>query len=190
MGTDPMTIFAVSDELIDWAKRAGYVFPAMTDPGTVMFRDTPGAEIRNYIRLGDEGWLTLTSANRAGGEQFEIACASPFVMERYLWGDLGYEVRSLMHLPPIRYPTQPGEIAPGYWLGAYDAAGFRTLHNPDHDPVMKAQGDEASVRKLVLASHYLAAPLAALIHSFEDPAGRPLFDSGRQASELQPPPGP
>jgi hypothetical protein len=178
--------FDVPDELKRWAKRAGYIAFRQIDPNTLLYNDS-GGEIRRYIRLADDGWLVLTRADRAGPERFEIATASTAIMERYLWGQLGSEVRSVMRLPDIRYPLDPDDIAPGYRIGEDDEAGdLRTLFDPAGQPIVKVGGGFGSARSLVLVSNYLAAPLDALLHSFEDPEGKPLFT----LSELQPPPGP
>jgi hypothetical protein len=171
-----MTTFPVSDDLRRWSERAGYVFFGATDPGTVRLNDS-GGEIVNYLRQNVDGWTVLTRSGRGAAEEFELATATDAMMERYLWGDLGDGVRSLMRLPNLAYPTKPEDIAPGYYVGEYDETlNLRTLFDPSGKPVARAAGRIGSALNLVLISNYLAAPLDLLIASFEDPAGKPLFE--------------
>lgn len=75
----------ISQNLTHWAVRAGYAVTPVDPSGAAVFWTDPGGEVRVYLREDSSGWITVSSADRAEDERFDLSAASLDVAERYLW---------------------------------------------------------------------------------------------------------
>lgn len=164
----------LTQELVDWAELAGYAFTPEDHSDAALFWLDPGGEIRLYIRKSPDAF-TLTKAERASEEQFELSADSLGVLERYLFGAFGWDLRSKRGLPRIKTPRKMDELAAGYRLDALDLEGFRRLLDSQGMAIATARGKVSSVTVLVELSHLLKASLDDLRASYEDANARPLF---------------
>ena len=169
-----MTAPEFSSALVQWAASAGYALTPQDPSGAAVFWTDPGGEIRSYIRSGSDGY-TITTAERASDEQFDLFAPSMETIERYLVSKFATRVRSRRGLPRLKIPTTVDSIAPGYRVGDADAEGFRTLFDDQGGVVATALGNMSAVTKLVKLSHLVSPPLAEVLAAFDDPRGRPLY---------------
>lgn len=139
-----------------------------------MFWTDPGGEIRSYIRSSSEGY-TITTAERASEEQFDLFAPSRETIERYLLSKFAARIRSRQGLPRLKIPTKLDSLAPGYRIGDADAEGFRELFDDQGSVVPKALGNVSAVTKLVKLYHLVSPPLGDLLAAYSDPRGRPLY---------------
>ena len=172
-----MTAPTVSKGLIEWASKAGYAFTREDDSGAAIFWSNPGGEIRYYLRTDRGGGITLTSAERGSAEQFEIFTCSVNAMERYLLPIIGIDLRSKKGLRRIKTPRTIEEVAEGYRVGEADSEGYRNLYFPSGEVAARSRGRTNSIPTLTELSHFLQASEADLRNSYEDPDGRPLFET-------------
>ena len=170
-----MTAPVVSTRLIEWGNRAGYAFTPESDSGAAIFWSEPGGEIRYYLRADPSGGITLTSAERASSEQFELFTSSMDAMERYLIPLMGIDYRSRAGLPRVKTPRKPEEVAAGYRIGDADSDGYRNLYSPSGELAARARGRVNSIPTLTELSHFMLASESDLRTSYEDPDGLPLF---------------
>lgn len=169
-----MTAPEFSSELVDLAADAGYALTPQDHSGAAVFWTDPGGEIRLYVRSSSDGY-TITTAERASDEQFDLFAPSMDTIERYLVSKFATRVRSRQGLPRLKIPTTVDSIAAGYRIGDAGAEGFRTLFDDQGRVVATALGNMSAVTKLVKLSHLVSPPLADVLAAFSDPQGRPLF---------------
>ncbi|MGH3638626.1 MAG: Imm61 family immunity protein [Mycobacterium sp.] len=169
-----MTAPRISDGLLNFASDAGFSLTTSDVSGAAVFWTDPGGAMRFYVRAAVDFGYTLTSAERALAEQFELFGASMTVIERYLFGVFGSAVRSRHRLPRLILPIKQEELALGYLLHDVDSEGYRSL-NDSRGLVAKARGRVSSVSVLIKLSRLLSNSPSAIQSSFEDPEGRPLF---------------
>lgn len=170
-----MTAPEVSGELIEWAHLAGYSLTPEDHSDAALFWSDPGGEIRFYIRRSFDGSVSLTKSERAAAEQFELAGISIEVIERYLYGIFGWDIRHAKRLPRIKTPRRIGEIAEGYRLSDEDSEGFRRLLDDAGTVVATAAGGLTGVTTLVELSHLIASLPGEIKRSYESLDGGPLF---------------
>lgn len=170
-----MTAPTVSNQLEDWARRAGYALTPRDETGAAVFWTDPGGELRFFIRQDQNGWLTLSSSERGSAEQFELSATSMAVISRYLWGLFGSDFRSRNGLPRLKTPTKIDALIPEYSLSDLTAEGVRTLSGP-LGPTATARGKLSSISTLVELSHLLTSSIEDTRTSYESGDGRPLFD--------------
>lgn len=108
-----MTAPEFSSALVQWAASAGYALTPQDPSGAAVFWTDPGGEIRSYIRSSSDGY-TITTAERASDEQFDLFAPSMETIERYLVSKFATRVRSRRGLPRLKIPTTVDSIAPGY----------------------------------------------------------------------------
>jgi hypothetical protein len=164
----------ISDDLTRWAAMAGYSLTPEDRSGAALFWSNPGGETRFYIRSPAKGVYIVSSAQRASAEQFELYGTSMKVIERFLFGIFGADVRALRMLARLVTSTKDGQLAPGFSLDEPDAEGFACLRDLN-GLAAKAQGRVNSISTLTKLSHLLCSTLPEIRASFEDPEGRPLF---------------
>lgn len=166
--------FSLSVECVRWAQVARYDWNAAEG----LLR-----------RSGEDGYVVLARpAGRAelmeladdGTRERVLYAAAGEVLERFIFGLLGDDVRDDLDLPYLRLPADGADIAPGYRLGPFDK-GSRTLFRGSQ-PVAAAPGDLTSVAALVPLSHFLRHPLSELRRSYLDEHGAPLLRDGTYAS--------
>jgi hypothetical protein len=82
----------ISSDLRAWALDAGFILTPVDKDGRSMF-STSDSEIRYFVEKVDEGWFRVTSSNRMGPEQFEMAAPSLSTIEAYFYGSFGADIR-------------------------------------------------------------------------------------------------
>ncbi|MEZ0341535.1 Imm61 family immunity protein [Mycobacterium sp. pV006] len=170
-----MTAVPISDHLADWARASGYTVTPDSVTGAALFASKPGGEVRYYIRVAPDGGLTLTSAQRASAEQFELHATSMRSMERHLMGLFGYRYRSKNQLQRLRPLKGLDELAPGYAIAPGDQEGYWELFYPSGELAARALGEVGSISTFVRLSHLLESSLSDIRRSYESPDGSPLF---------------
>lgn len=166
--------FSLSVTCVRWAQLARYEWNS--DEGLLR-------------RPGDAGYAVLArKAGRAelvqldddGTSERVLYAADGEVLERYLFGLLGDDIRDDLDLPYLDLPADEADTADGYRLGALDH-GSRTLFRGS-EPVAAAPGELSSLTALVSLSHFLGHSLDDLRRSYLDERGAPLLRGGRYAA--------
>lgn len=171
-----VTAPGVSQHLTEWAELAGYAFTPLDHSGAALFWSDPGGEIRFYVRAGSDG-LTLTKSERAAPEQFELFARSLEVIERYLLGVFGWEIRARLHLARFKTPRTMGGIAGQYQIKDADPEGVKRLLDEGGETIAMARGKVTGVAILVELSHLLASPIDEIKISYQDVEGKPIFQT-------------
>lgn len=109
------------------------------------------------------------------------------VLERYLYGLFGDDIREELDLPFLTLPWAPKDLAIGYELGDV-VRGYRTLSRAGGEPVAAAPDETLSLLTLVPLSHFLGIEPAALKRAFMDERGAPLLSEGYYAQRQTPAP--
>jgi hypothetical protein len=163
----------LSDELVAWARAAGYALTPSDSTGAAVLWSDPGGEIRFYMR-GDGDWFLLSRADRASNENLTISAPSVDTLERFLFDSFGSEIRTAKRLPWLRVPTTREGVAPGYDT-VEDSDGYLELVKKDDIRVARGRGGSLGVMNLVLLSHLCSVPIADIEMTYLDASGRPLF---------------
>ena len=169
-----VTALGVSRQLVEWAELAGYAFTPEDHSGAALFWSDPGGEIRYYIRRSSDGF-TLTKSERAAAEQFELFAGSLGVIEPYLFGVFGWEIRSKLRLARLKIPRKLEEIADKYRIEDADSEDSRSLLDERGERIAVARGKVSGVAVLVELSHLLTSRVDQIQSSYQDVDGRPLF---------------
>lgn len=82
----------ISSDLKAWALDAGFILTPVDNDGRAVF-STSDSEIRYFVEKVDGGWFRVTSSNRMGPEQFEMAAPSLSTIEAYFYGSFGSDIR-------------------------------------------------------------------------------------------------
>lgn len=125
------------------------------------------------------GRAELVQLDDDGTSERVLYAADAEVLERYLFGLLGDDIRDDLDLPYLDLPADEADTAHGYRLGAVDN-GSRTLFR-GREPVAAAPGELSSLATLVPLSHFLGLTLGDLRRSYLDEQGAPLLRAGRYA---------
>lgn len=121
-----MTEPQISNELAGWARLTGHTVSRDSISEAALIA-SPGGEVRYYIRTEPSGGFTLTSAERASAEQFELYTTSMETMERYLMGLFGYLYRSTNRLPRLKPLRFLHDLAPAYTVVPKAPEGYWEL---------------------------------------------------------------
>lgn len=105
-----------------------------------------------------------------------VHAANLGVVERFLIGLVGDEIRDDLDLPFLPLPFERSCLADGFELSGM-ARGFRTLTLVGVGPVAAARDEALSLAKLVPLSRFLPLSLAALKQAFLHSDGYPLLDA-------------
>lgn len=171
-----MTAPELSDDLIEWAHRAGF---EPIPHGEALVLSSTGDETRYIIRDGDDGWL-LTRASRGRSETFNLRASSRDALERYLTHVFGQTIRDDAGFDFLMLPFSRDDVAEGYSLTELDADRFRYLsQNPTGAVVAAARGEPGSLLVLIPLSHFLHFSNEELRESYLSEAGAPLLQAGR-----------
>jgi hypothetical protein len=174
-----MSVIALPDKLIEWARRAG--FATTTENDSTVFWSDPGGEIR--LRVGKSGAeFCVWRADRAANEALVLSAPMFETVETYLWRFFGTSIRSKARLTRLRVPTEADDVAAGYTIDIDDDGGVQ-LSNSQRNLVAKAFGGSAGVMTLVPLSYLLGERVDDIKGSFESPTGEPLLSQRRLASE-------
>jgi hypothetical protein len=117
----------------------------------------------------------LTESSRSGDEQFTLAAASLYVVERHLSGVFGSALRAQQGLPFLRKPWAASDVAAGYSVSGMCADGYRQLIQEGVGPVAVAREKTTSLIRLVPLSHFLQLATRELEASFLSKSGAPLM---------------
>lgn len=174
-----MAALEISQRLEKWATLAGYTLTpgAHTDDGRPILW-SKGGEVRYFIGVSRTGWFVVTSSDRLGPENLELAAPTWETIEKYFFGMFGRLIRLGLRLPRIPMPKNRDELRPGFELGiqSFDHCDRFTLIGPDKTTVAIGSGDDVSdATTLVLLSLYLTASEDDIIASSTDPDGQPLY---------------
>lgn len=168
----------LSTECLGWARTANYFCAAGVGETTVLSCEA-GPPTRYYIRRrgGDRVELTY----QAGGDDAEhpvLFVARIEVLERYLFGLFGDDIREDLGLPELDLPWSARDLAPGYEVSNM-VRGYRTLSRAGKSAVAAAPDLTLSLLALVPLSHFLGYDVPALKRSFLSHDGAPLLRGGR-----------
>ena len=105
-----------------------------------------------------------------------LFAASTKVLELYLYGVFGDDIRDDLDLPFLELPWQVEDVAAGYTLGEMNGA-YRTLRRGGV-PLAAAPDPTLSLLALVPLSHFLGFTPDALKASFLSEHGAPLLTGG------------
>ncbi|KAA0093612.1 hypothetical protein CIW49_26495 [Mycolicibacterium sp. P1-18] len=108
-----------------------------------------------------------------------LYAASAEVLERFVMGLLGDDIRDDLDLPYLELPSAAADVARGYSLGPLES-GSRTLFR-GVEPVAAAPGLSTSVAALVPLSHFLGHTVDDLRRSYLSERGAPLLGAGGYA---------
>ncbi|WP_233165214.1 Imm61 family immunity protein [Mycobacterium sp. AT1] len=166
-------VFSLTAECVRWAQLARYDW----NPAAWVLR-----------RPGEDGYAVVARpAGRAellelvddGTRERVLYAADGAVLERFMVGLLGDDIRDDLDLPFLTLPSAAADIADGYRLGP-SANGSRTLFR-GVEPVAAAPGESTSVAALVPLSHFVGHTVEELRRSYLSERGEPLLSAGRYA---------
>ena len=166
-------MFSLTVGCVRWAQLARYDW----NPAEGLLR-RPG-EDGYRVLARPEGRAELVQLTDDGTSERVLYAADGEVLESYLFGLLGDDIRDDLDLPYLDLPAAEADIADGYRLGPLDN-GSRTLFRGS-GPVAAAPGELSSVAALVPLSHFLGLSLGDLRRSYLDEQGAPLLRDGRYA---------
>jgi hypothetical protein len=161
-----------------WADEAGFsMTESSTDGRAIVW--TAGGETRFFIEKEESGWVVVTSSERMGEDQFELAAIHPSLIERRFIADFAYwSVRSKRGLLPLSLPNSADDLAAGYLIGrkAFWRIDRFTLVDPHGRKIAVVSGGELiGTMNVVELSIFASSDLGAIVRSLTDPVGKPLF---------------
>lgn len=179
-------VVEVSDDLADWATRAGCEVNQGSQPPLRDDVDDDGrtviwanhGEIRYFVGGHASGWFCVTSSERMSDETLEFAAESMHLIELYFYGKFGLSLRSSLKLPVLKYPRSADDAVGGYSLrtATFDERENLALVDAKGSAIaLTTSGRIAGTAELVCLSYYLASSVEAVKSSYLNPSGQPLF---------------
>lgn len=163
-----------------WAATARY--DVHLEDGTTVLRPHDRDRGTYWIRSRAGGRVELTETEPDSDIEEPILFAADIaVLERYVFGILGDDIRDDLALDELRLPWTPKDVAPGYVLSGMDG-GWRTLSRRGSGPVAASRDETLSLVRLVPLSQFLTMTVDEVKRSFLHEAGRPLLVDGRYRS--------
>jgi hypothetical protein len=107
----------ISSDLTTWASHAGFSLTPVDNDGRAVFSTSDG-EIRYFVEKVGESWFRVTSSNRMGPEQFELAAPSLSTIETYFYGSFGSDIRDTAEKTELTPNAR--RRADGYHIGPAD----------------------------------------------------------------------
>ncbi|WP_241177780.1 Imm61 family immunity protein [Mycolicibacterium nivoides] len=169
-------VVILSPDCLGWARTAGFVHRTDDAAGIVELRSEVDAPIRYVIRRPSTGRVELVEVDELGDEQLVLFVAEIEVLERYLFGMFGDDIRAEVDLPFVELRWGRESLAAGYELDDTNP-GYQILTATDRGPVAAVPRSEVGLLALVPLSHFLGWSLAALKRSFLDENFRPLLSA-------------
>jgi hypothetical protein len=164
----------LSDEILGWARLAGYAWD--TETGSLTTR-LDGCHAQLSVREATRGRMELRE-DIEGDSRILLYALDLDVVERHLFVVLGDEIRAQLDLPFLELPSAATDVAGGYSLGA-PTKGFHTLVRTGALPVAAAPWPGPTLGTLVPLSHLLDRRIGELKQSFLHQDGEPLLEGGR-----------
>ncbi|MFN6548101.1 Imm61 family immunity protein [Mycolicibacterium nivoides] len=173
----PTTPPPLSDDLRGWARAVGYVCTVDDTTATTLLVPEMPAPTRYHIRWRANARVEVVEASAEEMRPLLFA-ASTAILETFLFGLFGDDLRESVGLPPLELPWAVDDLAPGYTIAEQLSRGHRVLTRTGVGPIAAAPDPTLSLLTLVPLSHFLGLSVADLKQSFLNEAGRPLM-SGR-----------
>lgn len=166
----------LSNQCSGWARMAQY--DIVDEDGDTVLRshDRGRGEYRICRRPGDR--LAVVEVDIDDSAHELLFAADLAVVERFLIGLLGDDIRDDLDLDYLQMPWAREDLAPGFALSDM-VGGYRTLSLANGSPVAASRDDDMSLVRLVPLSQFLMLSIAELRTSFLDTAGAPLLNDGR-----------
>lgn len=169
----------LSAECLGWVQLAGYRCETVEGDLTLY----EGAVPRYFVRRRPDSRVELrefVDVQVSESSELLLFAARVEVLERFVFGLLGDDIRADLDLPFLDLSWSAGDVADGYVVGEL-VKGFRTLSKVGGGPVAASRGEAVSLSRLVPLSHFLSLSVPALKASFLDSDGRPLLANGGYA---------
>lgn len=164
-------------ECLAWAKVAGY--KCEVDAASTRLVPVSGEGTRYLIEWPrDRLRLSEYLPGATDTDEVVLYAATTPVLETFLMGVLGDDVRDTLALPFLELPWSADQLADGFELTT-SRPGSLTLVRSGHGPLAGGGAGVEGLVKLVPLSHLLRWDLASVKASFLDPGGRPLLADGR-----------
>ncbi len=166
-----MTLPQLSDQLLGWARMAQY--QNIDHGGKTVLRARGRGEY--HIQHRPSNRFALLESDEDGHEHEVLFAADLTVIERFLVGVLGDDIRDDLELDHLPIPWQQTDLADGFELSDM-VRGYRTLSLVDGSPVAASRDETLSLVRLVPLSHFLAIAFDELKQSFLNVDGAPLLE--------------
>ncbi|AGB27014.1 hypothetical protein Mycsm_06911 (plasmid) [Mycobacterium sp. JS623] len=167
----------LGNECLAWAKVAGY--RCEVDAASARLVPVSGEGTRYMIEWRrDRLRLSEYLPGATDSDEVVMYAATVPVLETFLMGVLGDDVRDTLALPFLELPWSADQLAEGFELTT-SRPGSLTLVRSGHGPLAGAGAGVEGLVKLVPLSHLLRWDLASVKASFLDPGGQPLLAAGR-----------
>lgn len=153
-------------------------YDVVVEDGDTVLRshDRDRGEYRICRRPGDR--IAVVEVDADDQAQEVLFAADMSVVERFVIGVLGDDIRDDLELDYLQMPWGRDALAPGSELSGM-VGGYRTLRRINGGPVAASRDEDMSLVRLVPLSQFLTLSVAELRASFLDAAGSPLLDGGR-----------
>lgn len=171
----------LSDTLRGWARAVGYLCTADDTTATTLLVPEAESPTRYHIRWRANARVEVVEA---GADEMRplLFAANTAILETYLFGLFGDDLRENVGLPPLELPWAEDDLASGYTVGKQLSRGYRVLSHHKVGPIAAAPDPTLSLLTLVPLSHFLGLSIADLKQSFLNEAGKPLMSGPRYTS--------
>lgn len=149
-------------------------FAVLVGPDFVEVADSPGGEIRFYIREREHGVYSLSRAERSEEEVAILWSPDRLDVERYLTMEVGDQLREVRGLGMLDRPWSDDEVANGYRIERISESAF-ALRDREGALLPSRFAPWGTPKPIVAFSTVATAEVTGLRSSFLDPEGKPLF---------------
>lgn len=143
----------ISRECLGWVRAANYAAEVDDAAGVVALRSEAGAPTRYFLGWRRDRLELSRVADQAISEEKPqpiFFAANHDVLERYLVGLFGDDIRDDVGLPALELPWEISDVAAGCVIGDVTVAGYRTLSVTGAGPVAAAPDPTLSLLALSL----------------------------------------
>lgn len=166
----------LSDQFIGWAHMARYDISVDGSDTVLRSHDRSRGEYRIRRRNGDR--IAVVELDADDDAQEVLFAADMAVVERFLVGVLGDDIRDDLELEYLQMPWGRDDLAPGFQLSNM-VGGYRTLSRINGGPVAASRDENLSLVRLIPLSQFLTLSVPELRASFLDVDGAPLLHGSR-----------
>lgn len=168
----------LTQDCAGWAHAAGYVCDNDVLSSSTVLRPEVGDPTRYLIRWNGS---RIELAQEVEDERRVVLfAANQLVLERYLYGLFGDDIRDGVQLPYLELPWTANQVASDFEVSEFDGR-YRILRHLGEGPVAAAPDETLSLVALVPLSHFLSHSVADLKRAFLAEDGAPLLAHGRYA---------